>query len=141
MEVIIERLHNAFSLSFDLMNSLTSQHLNLKLEGLPSNTIGEQFWCMIGARESYLNAMINEGWVGFSCSLNDTKSKEKVSSCMQTSANDTLSFLSNKELSKTQMSFLFLLLEHEIQHHGQLIRYIYANKLTFPESWNKRYSV
>jgi hypothetical protein len=35
----------------------------------------------------------------------------------------------------------FLLLEHEVQHHGQLIRYVYANGLTFPGSWNERYTV
>jgi hypothetical protein len=33
------------------------------------------------------------------------------------------------------------LLEHELQHHGQLIRYVYGNKLEFPESWKKRYTV
>ena len=35
----------------------------------------------------------------------------------------------------------FALLEHEVQHHGQLIRFVYGNKLSFPESWNKRYTV
>jgi hypothetical protein len=33
------------------------------------------------------------------------------------------------------------LLEHEIQHHGQLIRFVYGNRLSFPESWNQRYTV
>jgi spore coat protein CotF len=40
------------------------------------------------------------------------------------------------------MKKLFMdLLEHEIQHHGQLIRYIYGNKLTFPNGWKQRYNV
>ncbi|MBK8233243.1 MAG: hypothetical protein IPK72_22375 [Candidatus Eisenbacteria bacterium] len=33
------------------------------------------------------------------------------------------------------------LLEHEVQHHGQLIRFVYGNGLTFPESWKVRYTV
>ena len=32
-------------------------------------------------------------------------------------------------------------LEHEVQHHGQLIRFVYGNALTFPESWHDRYTV
>ena len=33
------------------------------------------------------------------------------------------------------------LLEHEVQHHGQLIRYVYGNRLSFPGSWKRRYTV
>ena len=36
---------------------------------------------------------------------------------------------------------LVTLLEHEVQHHGQLIRYVYANGLSFPASWSERYTV
>ena len=47
------------------------------------------------------------------------------------------------EFSKTdsQLEFTFGLLEHEVQHHGQLIRFVYGNGLSFPDSWNKRYTV
>jgi len=44
-------------------------------------------------------------------------------------------------LNDTQVSLAFDLLEHETQHHGQLIRFVYGNGLTFPASWNKRYTV
>jgi hypothetical protein len=33
------------------------------------------------------------------------------------------------------------LLEHEAQHHGQLIRYLYALKLAIPDSWKARYAL
>jgi hypothetical protein len=45
------------------------------------------------------------------------------------------------ELTDAQVDLAFDLLEHELQHHGQLIRFVYGNGLTFPESWNKRYTV
>jgi hypothetical protein len=37
--------------------------------------------------------------------------------------------------------FALDLLEHEIQHHGQLIRFGYSNSLAFPPSWNSRHTV
>jgi hypothetical protein len=57
------------------------------------------------------------------------------------SSADRLSEISFELLSDRQLELGFDLLEHEIQHHGQLIRYVYGNKLSFPSSWNKRYTV
>ena len=36
---------------------------------------------------------------------------------------------------------LLALLEHEAQHQGQLIRYVYALDYTFPESWASRWAL
>lgn len=36
---------------------------------------------------------------------------------------------------------LMSLLEHEVQHHGQLIRYLYGNRLAIPQSWKARYTL
>ena len=141
MKIIVNHLHKAFNLTFDLVNSITTDDLKLKLKGIPSNTIGQQLWCIIGARESYLKAIINENWMGFSCSLDDTTSKTKVLKCLEKSAEDSLSFLNGFELTEKQVELLLTLLEHEVQHHGQLIRYFYGNKLAFPESWIDRYTV
>ena len=134
-------LHKAFNLTFDLVDVITTDDLKLNLKDLPSNTIGEQLSCIIGARESYLKAIINEGWMDFSCSLDDATSKNKVLECLKKSAEDSLNFLNNTELNEKQIELILALLEHEIQHHGQLIRYFYGNKLAFPKSWNERYTV
>lgn len=141
MKILVNRLHKAFDLTLELVHALNTEDLKLKLKDMPSNTIGEQLWCIIGARESYLKAIINGGWVGFSCSLDDTTSKEKVILCLRKSAEDSLKYLNRFELNEVQIELLLTLLEHEILHHGQLIRYIYGNKLTFPKSWNERYTV
>ena len=141
MKILIERLDKSFSLTRDLVQGLSEGALKLKLEDLPSNTIGEQLWCVIGARESYLKAIINEGWVGFSCSLKSSTSKEEILQCLQKSAEECLHFLNTHELNEVQNELMIILLEHEILHHGQLIRYIYGNKLAFPVSWNHRYTV
>lgn len=141
MTKLIERLTNAFWLTEDLINVLSAEELNLRLGDLPSNTIGEQFWCMVGARESYLQAIIHGEWVGFSCSLTNLSSHEAVTHSLNNSAEHFIDNTQSIELNDTQTDFLLLLLEHEIQHHGQLIRYMYGNKLAFPDSWKDRYTV
>lgn len=141
MKILINRIDRAFRLTRDLIANISEFELKLNIKEFPSNTIGEQLWCMIGARESYLLAIKNDVWSGFNCSLKNTNSKEDILNCLDNSKEAFLSFVSNNDLSENQKDFLFDILEHEIQHHGQLIRYFYANKIKFPESWNKRYTV
>ncbi|WP_246939451.1 hypothetical protein [Bacillus pinisoli] len=50
-------------------------------------------------------------------------------------------FLQDIIMCEINTNLLIDLLEHEVQHHGQLIRYAYANKLEFPKSWGIRYTV
>jgi hypothetical protein len=79
-------------------------------------------------------------WQGFSCSLATPKIKQSVLATLEETEKhlNEINFLG---LTEVQIDLAFNLLEHEIQHHGQLIRFVYANKLTFPESWHKRYTV
>ncbi|MEN8242834.1 MAG: hypothetical protein ABFS17_13005 [Chloroflexota bacterium] len=141
MSLINQKIERAFSLTQDLAAHLDEVHLELDLLDIPSNKIGEQLWCMIGARESYLKAIKNEKWMSFSCSLKDSISKSAMLAALTQSQQATIEFITSTTLSDTQTNFLLDLLEHEIQHHGQLIRYIYGNKLDFPKSWNERYTV
>ena len=136
-----KKVKRAFALTQDLVEYLEESSLKLKLSGLPSNTIGEQLWCMIGARESYLQAIKHNGWVNFSCSLKDTTSKKDVVNAILTSSKDVLDYIQEAVLNETQEEFLHELLEHEVMHHGQLIRFMYGNKLGFPKSWSDRYTV
>ena len=140
MDLFQSRIDRAFLLTNDLVSDLSEDDLQLSLPDLPSNRIGEQLWCIVGARESYLAAIEAAEWSGFSCSINDCFSKAEILQCLS----DTrlrASRLMWSNFNETQTEFLFDLLEHEIQHHGQLIRYIYGNDLTFPKSWNDRYTV
>ncbi len=50
--VFIERMTNAFALYEEFLKLLDEPFLQKKLGTLPSNTIGQQLWCVIGARES-----------------------------------------------------------------------------------------
>ena len=135
-----EKLDRSFRLTHDLVTHLNETSLNLDLPNLPSNRIAGQLWCIIGARESYTKAIETSGWKGFSCSLTTPLVKQSVLVALETT-HKRLNEIDFTELTNVQIEFAFDLLEHEIQHHGQLIRFVYGNGLAFPESWNKRYTV
>ncbi len=134
------KLSQAFKLTYDLVFHLDETSLNLDLPNLPSNRIAGQLWCMVGARESYIKAIEMGGWKGFSCSLATPKNKEAVLASLE-DTDKKLSEIDFTGLTDAQIDLAFNLLELEIQHHGQLIRFVYANGLTFPESWHRRYTV
>lgn len=135
-----EKLNRAFQLTHDFVFHLDETCLSLDLPNLPSNRIAGQLWCIVGARESYIRAIEKGAWQGFSCSLATPKSKESVLESLQ-ETDKKLREINFMGLGDAQIDLVFDLLEHEIQHHGQLIRFVYANGLTFPESWRERYTV
>ena len=141
MKIIKSRLNKAFDLTVDLYKSLKESDYQLKIPKAPSNSFAGQVWCIIGARESYLKALKNGKWSGFSCSV-EKGSKEEFLEKLSKTKSDMNKFLnSEKKFSSFEKETLLDLLEHEVQHHGQLIRFVYSNKLKFPKSWNERYTV
>lgn len=135
-----EKLARAFGLTHDLVAHLAETALNLDLPGLPSNRIAGQLWCIVGARESYTKAIAAGVWQGFACSLTTPRVKPAVLAALETTQQQ-LQAIDFANLTDAQLELAFSLLEHEVQHHGQLIRLVYGNGLTFPESWHKRYTV
>lgn len=134
------KVDRAFKLTYDLVLHLDETSLNLDLPNLPSNRIAGQLWCIVGARESYTKGIEIGEWKGFSCSLATPKIKKSVLMTLE-ETNKKLNEINFMGLTDIQIDLAFSLLEHEIQHHGQLIRFVYANGLTFPESWHERYTV
>lgn len=137
-----ERIHQVFGLYNELATFLEEESYSSKLADLPSNTIGQQLWCVIGARESYLKGIQKGKWDGFSCSLPGamTANKEAVRSALSRSAEaaqQTFRLLTS--MTEPQERLAFDLLEHEVQHQGQLIRYLYGLKLGVPKGWKDRY--
>lgn len=140
LDQLKSNLNRALQLTYDLVAHLDEDSLGADLPNLPSNRISGQLWCVVGARESYIKAIESGDWRGFSCSLQTPHVKHTVLTALKESQ-ERLSQMDFMKLNGTQVSLAFDLLEHEIQHHGQLIRFVYGNGLTFPASWNKRYTV
>lgn len=108
-----------------------------------SNAIGEQFWCVVGARESYVTAIENDGWSGFSCSLkaSEVGSKQAIADALRGSALTFDRAVAEVVWTGVRDEMLLALLEHEAQHQGQLIRYVYAHGYSFPQSWINRWAL
>jgi uncharacterized damage-inducible protein DinB len=141
-QIYQERINKVFELYDELATFLEEASYSSKLADLPSNTIGQQLWCVIGARESYLRGIQKGKWDGFSCSLPGamTANKEAVSLALRRSAEKAEQFIGElRSMTESQERLAFELLEHEVQHQGQLIRYLYGLKLGVPKSWKERY--
>lgn len=140
--IIEQSFDRSFALYRDLMESLDDSTLDSNLPQLPSNTVGLQLWCVVGARESFSKAIEANEWSGFSCSLESPTHKTSVVQALGRSADAVTSVLKTIEsYSDTQNRMIIDLLEHEAAHHGQLIRYLYGLKLTIPDSWKSKYAL
>jgi uncharacterized damage-inducible protein DinB len=142
-DTLRSNIRRSINLYEELVTELPEEALSLKL-AQPSNTIGEQLWCVIGARESYCRAITAGQWSGFNCSL-DAKSvgsRQRVLEALSRSAGGIESVLGRLEsYTDAQNQLVADLLEHEIVHHGQLIRYLYGLKLSIPAGWKARYAL
>ena len=142
--VMRERFEGSFALYDELVSEVPEASLVAKLPGLPSNTIGAQLWCVVGARESFARAIEAGEWSGFSCSLSaaETQERNAVAAALSGSAADVLAAIDRLDPSDDARCRLALqLLEHEAAHHGQLIRYLYALRLPIPAGWKARYAL
>jgi hypothetical protein len=143
-ELVWPRLAACFRLYDDLVGALPAGSLARDLAGLPSNTIGQQLWCVIGARESYARALAAGAWQGFACGLAHGRAGEVAAVAehlRRSAAEAAVAVAGVTEWSGDRGRLLMSLLEHEVQHHGQLIRYLYGNRLAIPASWKERYSL
>ncbi|MEM7246532.1 MAG: hypothetical protein AAF533_14365 [Acidobacteriota bacterium] len=137
------RLKNALRLTESLADALTDADLTRRNGSAPSNPIAGQLWCLVGARESHAKAIAAARWSGFSCSLggDDVKRVASIREALVASRTATLDTIAEHDMTDERLGIVFDLLEHEVQHHGQLIRYFYANGLAFPDEFAQRYSL
>ena len=144
IEELQERLARILDLTNQLAETTSDQSLRMRLGQSRSNAIGEQFWCVVGARESYAAAIREASWQGFSCSLySETVFKySSVVDAMRDSNATVFATISGiSDLDTARLKFVLDLWEHEAQHQGQLIRYFYANDIAFPEEFRQRYNL
>lgn len=141
MGVLGDRLAKAMSLTDGLAAGLSAEALSLHNGTARSNTIGAQFWCVCGARESYARAFEAGAWRGFSCSLKDAGAPEAVNAALSAARAQVAAAVDAGPMDEVREAILFDLIEHEAQHQGQLIRYFYANDLAFPAAFATRFAL
>ena len=138
---LLRRRHTiANSLYLDLLDALPPDRLRARLPGVRSSPVSNHFLCVVGARESYVRAARAGSWQGFDCSLADDEDADQVRAALEQSAAEVDAWLGELDPGDADSIEVALrLLEHETQHHGQLIRYLYAVPLPVPASWVQRY--
>ncbi len=140
--VIRRNLERSFDLYAELAASLNGERLSSGLPNLPSNTIGQQLWCVVGARESYARAIQAGAWTGFACSLASADDPAAVREALSRSRAEVARVVAGIDrFTDAQSQLVCDLLEHEAAHHGQLIRYLYALRIDVPSGWKARYAL
>ena len=144
--ILRERLSRVLDLTNALADEVSAETLKLHNANGRSNTIGQQFWCVVGARESYARAFEHGSWRGFSCSLtaqgvHEPQAVRKALVDSRELVQSKLESLAEASTDDARVNVLFDLEQHEVQHHGQLIRYFYANALPFPQGFAARYNL
>jgi hypothetical protein len=130
-------------MTHDLLDLVAEDQLGLTLPFGDSQTLGYQFWCMVGAQESNLPVIERGVWEGFSCSLDSTESpnKDDIKNALQKADSDLLDLINRIDFDtkfedgSTPLVNYMVLSEHEAHHQGQMINFIYAHNLPIPESW------
>jgi uncharacterized damage-inducible protein DinB len=126
----------------DLIAELTPDLLRSRLPGSRSSPVGNHFWCVVGARESYVRAARAGTWQGFTSSLAVDDDPEAIGAALERSARGVAQWIDDLDTEdEASLEWAFHLLEHETQHHGQLIRYLYAVPLPMPRSWIEQYAL
>ncbi|MEZ4867440.1 MAG: hypothetical protein R3C14_39305 [Caldilineaceae bacterium] len=130
-------------LTYDYLDLLEPHQLDLRLSFPTSQTLGYQFWCMVGAHESFLNALEQGGWQGFHSSLDDFDevTPAVIKAQMQKSDERLLLLCEILNLDPPRVGqepgykSIFRMIEHEMHHHGQLINFLFCHHLPIPPSW------
>lgn len=138
------RFARANTLYLDLVEAMTPERLSSGLPGLPSDTVGHQLWCVLGARESYVRAARAGAWQGFTSPVAGEQLTDPIAlgdALRATSAGVAAWLGGLEDADEDSYTYALALLEHETQHHGQLIRYLYGLRVARPESWQRQYAL
>lgn len=140
---LLRRRHAAADgLYRDLVVLLDEQQLRARLPGVRSSPVRTHFWCVVGARESYVRAARAGGWQGFTSSLADDHDPAAVRAALERTGTLVAEWLGGlADDDESGIEWALHLLEHEAQHHGQLIRYLYGVPLPIPRSWVEQYAL
>jgi len=143
-QLLRRRLELANTLYLDFVDTVTSENLGSHLADLPSDTVGHQLWCVLGARESFPRAARAGDWQGFTSPVTKEQTTDVASlraAFVQTAADVDEWVMGIAADDDDSLRYVLALLEHETQHQGQLIRYLYGLGIERPQSWQRQYAL
>ncbi|MFB7885607.1 DinB family protein [Microbacterium sp. NPDC056057] len=143
-ELLRRRFSRANTLYLDFVDAVSAEQLGSHLADLPSDTVGHQLWCVLGARESYPRAAKAGEWQGFTSPVtaDETTDAAALRAALVQTSSDVGDWITGLDAEdEASLTYALALLEHETQHHGQLIRYLYGLGIDRPESWQRQYAL
>ncbi len=141
--LIDARLDAVFALYDELIGSLDGAQLRQSLP-VPSNPIGMQLWCVVGARETWARALETGTWGPFGCSIasfENTQKPDVVAAALSASAAMFREAAQASAADETRADLKLGLLEHESQHLGQILRYLLGLGIDPPPGWKQRFAL
>ncbi|HUP31478.1 MAG TPA: hypothetical protein VM184_00480 [Gaiellaceae bacterium] len=142
-DLIAARLDAVFRLYDELIASLDGAQLRQSLP-VPSNPIGMQLWCVVGARETWARALESGTWGPFDCSIasfEDTQNPRLVADALAASASAFREAAAASPADEARTDLKLGLLEHESQHLGQILRYLLGLEIDPPAGWKERFAL
>ena len=147
--VYLQQWEGIRAMTYDYLAVLTPPDLSLRLPFPESQDLLYQFWCMVGAHESYLKELQAGSWQGFSCSLDaqEDYSLQAIERQMRESDRVMAERLGTMDLEallaneKHGYEVVQRMIEHEMHHHGQLIVSMFCHHLPIPESWHEKWAL
>jgi uncharacterized damage-inducible protein DinB len=142
-DLVDARLDGVFALYDELAAAIDAVQLRQSLP-VPSNSIGLQLWCVVGARETWARAMESGRWGPFRCSITsfaDTHDPAVVRRRLAGSAVELRAAVATHPADETRANLKLELLEHETQHLGQLLRYLLGLGIQPPAGWKARFAL
>lgn len=131
---LIRDMRSRFQTYNEIIESCSEEMLRAKLEVDKNKSLAEHLWCVVGARESYANAIEKGEWIGFTCSIKQM-CKDDITFSLNNSSSTVLRSLDAfVEWTDARNELLLSLNEHEVMHEGQIIRHMYGLGYQIPSS-------
>lgn len=134
-ESVIRQIESHFQSYEDFVETLQPDDLKPKLDVIKHKSVMEHLWCIVGSRESYAKAIVEDRWQGFSCSMKKYDHADFVTALRSSGEEIQASINGVSEWTLTRDKLLLELLEHEVMHEGQIIRHMYGLEKKLPQSW------
>ena len=133
--LVVARLMSRFEAFSDLAAMLDDDLLARKVDVPKHKSLAEHLWCVVGARESYSQAIEHGAWTGFSCSMGSFGAADFVAKLEESRLAAEHILRGVTDWTEERSRLLMTLSEHEVMHEGQIIRHMYAIEQTLPASW------
>lgn len=137
--------------TYDLLDEINNEDLGKRLPFPTAQTLYYQFWCMLGAQESWPPLLTRGVFEEFACSLDELGDQPPtiaiIKQRMAQADKKLIEALKSGELLRrfdngsAPLSHYLRLVEHEAHHQGQLINLIYAHQLPIPQSWAEQWAL